>query len=682
MLGLTVVLFGTAWADDKTGSWGEVIDWNLNPIHAVLSPEKKLLTFGQRGGAEYSVWDFEAGTGSDSRQLIPNTTPTDLFCSAQIVLPQNGTVMTAGGDQPGPTFIGNTGTTFFDGSIDALFDAGFTMANPRWYPTLTTLPNGEILVQGGRDQEEPLIPILTPEVFNPDNGWRSLLGINSEYAYAGSKWWYPRSWVIPNGLVFGITGRSMYHLDYQNDGKLLRAGDFDGPNTFESSTAVMYQPGKILQLGGGREGNVPENPATNLATLVDVTEIEPVITDAAPLHLARHWPNSTVLPDGTVLVTGGSQLNNSLEGDGPTYAAEIWNPDTNSWSLLSAEVHARLYHSFAILLPDATILSAGGGEPGPIIQRHGQIFTPPYLFNGDSLATRPEISVDETELAYGGVINVQASTAESIDRLTLVKTGAVTHSFNNDQRFIELSFVEDAAGTFNVQLPDSPYVATPGYYYLFALNEAGTPSVAEIVHFAPDASIELPPLPELIDPQDLLENCVYPPEGGWGYDAVAQASCRPLVADDSIACDYSQADQFGGHGWNASTQRSCPPLDRVAVVPMEIVDACDYSRADEFDGFGFNPVTLESCPPLGSVPAAEPYPVVSADLIDPEPVVTDLVVDEEITANNTSLITNIDVSDVTQVAVSSGGTSGGGSLGLGIFSLLLLVMGASLRKSK
>ena len=91
-----------------------------------------------------------------------------------------------------------------------------------------------------------------------------------------------------NGLVFGITGRSMYHLDYQKDGKLLRAGTFTGPNTFESSTAVMYQPGKILQLGGGLEGNVPENPATNLATLVDVTDLEPVITDAAPLHLARH----------------------------------------------------------------------------------------------------------------------------------------------------------------------------------------------------------------------------------------------------------------------------------------------------------------------------------------------------------------------------------------------------------
>ena len=65
-----------------------------------------------------------------------------------------------------------------------------------------------------------------------------------------------------------------------------------------------------------------------------------------------------------------------------------------------------------------------------------------------------------------------------------------------------------------------------------------------------------------------------------------------------------------------------------------------------------------------------------------EPVVTDVVVDEEIIANNTSLITNIDVSDVTQVASSNGGTSGGGSLGLGILSLLMLVTGASLRKPK
>jgi len=174
MICATIVLSGTQSgslsANDQTGSWRDVIDWNINPIHAVLSPEKKLLTFGQGGGVEYSVWDYNAGTGPDSRQLIANSTPTDLFCSSTIVLPQSGTVMTAGGDQPGPTFIGNTGTTLFDGSNNALVDAGYTMANPRWYPTLTTLPDGEILVQGGRDQEEPLIPILTPEVYNPDTG--------------------------------------------------------------------------------------------------------------------------------------------------------------------------------------------------------------------------------------------------------------------------------------------------------------------------------------------------------------------------------------------------------------------------------------------------------------------------------------------------------------------------------
>ena len=145
---------------------------------------------------------------------------------------------------------------------------------------------------------------------------------------------------------------------------------------------------------------------------------------------------------------------------------------------------------------------------------------------------------------------------------------------------------------------------------------------------------------------------------------------------------------------------------------MEIIDACDYSRSEEFDGFGFNPVTLESCPPLGNVLTAEPYAVVSADpvvstdpvvsadpvnsaeiidpteLVDPlelthlAPVVTDLVVHEEIIADDTnSLSINTDASGVTQVAVSSGGTSGGGSLGLGILTLLMLVTGASFRKN-
>ena len=551
-------------ANDRMGNWSEVIDWNINPIHAVLSPEKKLLTYGQGGGVEYSVWDIEAGTGPESRSLLANNTPTDLFCSSQIVLPQNGTVMTAGGDQPGPTFIGNPGTTLFNSSTDQIIDAGYTMAYPRWYPTLTTLPNGEILVQGGRDSDEPLTPILTPEIYNPSSGWRSLLGIHSEYAYAGAKWWYPRSWVIPNGLVFGISGKSMYFLDYQNDGELLRAGKFIGPNTFETSTAVMYQPGKIIQLGGGPSGNVQHTPATNLATLIDVSDGDPMITDASPMNFARHWADSTVLPDGTVLVTGGSERNNSLWGDGPVYAAEIWDPLTDRWQVLAEEEHPRLYHSFSILLPDATVLSAGGGEPGPIINKHGQIYTPPYLYDGNTLAARPQVTLYQTELRYGGSASFRVSSEHPIDRVTLIKTGAVTHSFNNDQRFVELEFSQKRNGVFVTTLPESPYIATPGYYYLFVLDENGTPSVAEIVHFAPDPSLELAALPELIDPQDLLENCVYPVEGGWGWDAVARASCRPVVnaASAASACDYSNAHMFSGWGWNPATQKSCPPLNR------------------------------------------------------------------------------------------------------------------------
>ena len=640
-----------ATGNQENGSWSPVVDWNILPIHAVLTPDKKVLTYGQ-GAVDYSIWDPALGIQPDSRQLLFNNTDTDIFCSGQLVLPENDIILIAGGDIPGEGNDGNPNTTFYDESNGLLFDANMPMAFARWYPTLTALPDGEVLIQGGIVKDPGDEAVLTPEVFNTEYGWRRLDGATSAYAYGGNKWWYPRSWVVPNGLIFGISGRSMYYLNYEGEGDLVGVDTFDTPNTYETSTAVMYRPGMILQIGGGPQGNTYNEPATSIATIIDVTGDMPIRYPASPMNFSRHWADATVLPDGRVLVTGGSHLNNTLGGEGLRLAAEIWDPDSDTWTIVDAESEGRLYHSVTLLLADGRVLSAGGGNPGPLTNSNAQVFHPPYLYDGDNLALRPVIGEVQREVNYGEVLTVPSVDASRIERVTLVKSGSVTHSWNNEQRFIELTFTKQGEQLL-VDLPESAYLATPGNYLLFALDDSGVPSEAQMIHFSPVEADQLTPLPTLIDPLDALLNCEFPEPDAWGWDPVVGASCPPHLNDNigsteplppgapigpvptdepsTERCDYSDASEHNGWGWDSVAQQSCPPLDtepgpepptepespaKELALPSPI-DECDYTHASVNNGWGWNDTTQESCPPENlSVEPEPPTPPEQNEPVD------------------------------------------------------------------
>ena len=286
------------------------------------------------------------------------------------------------------------------------------------------------------------------------------------------------SWVAPDGRLFGISGSNMYYLDTSGEGTLTEAGTFPGGNIGATSTAVMYQPGKILQVGGGAFHNSDNSPSSAAATIIDINSGSPVITEASPMHQPRHWATATVLPDGRVLVTGGSEHQNQLRGVG--YTPEIWNPVTDTWTQVSSEEKARLYHSSALLLPDGRVLSAGGGSPGPVTNLNAQIYSPDYLENPD-FGPRPTLAAPSV-LEYGTDFSVDVS--PGVNRITLVRAGAVTHSFNSGQRFIDLEVTGSGTG-LSVTAPSGPTIAPPGTYLMFALNNFGHPSVAQLVEFNP-----------------------------------------------------------------------------------------------------------------------------------------------------------------------------------------------------
>src|SRR5439155_12720977 len=110
-----------------------------------------------------------------------------------------------------------------------------------------------------------------------------------------------------------------------------------------------------------------------------------------------------------------------------------------------------------------------------------EIYQPAYLFDSSGApATRPSITSAPSSVSYGNQFTVQTPDASTISSVVLVRNGAVTHSFNTDQRLIGLSFTI-GSGALTVTGPPDGNIAPPGYYMLFILNSSGVPSIASFV---------------------------------------------------------------------------------------------------------------------------------------------------------------------------------------------------------
>jgi hypothetical protein len=194
----------------------------------------------------------------------------------------------------------------------------------------------------------------------------------------------------------------------------------------------------------------------------------------------RSFHNLTALPDGTVLATGGETHSDGADPAFAVHAAELWSPDTEKWTSMASAATGRMYHSTALLLPDARVLVAGSGGTGnEPIEDNAEIYSPPYLFKG----ARPTISsAPSSAIAYGSSFTVTTPDAAQIGSVSLVRLGSVTHAFDQEQRYVPLSFTA-GSGQLTVQAPPSGNIAPPGYYMLFIVNSNGVPSVSKFIRF-------------------------------------------------------------------------------------------------------------------------------------------------------------------------------------------------------
>jgi chitodextrinase len=387
----------------------------------------------------------------------------DLFCSGHGLLP-DGRVFFAGGNVG--NHMGLHDSTFFNPATQS-WSSGAKMLYGRWYPTVTELPDGRMLVTAGETTcNECNAPI--PEIYNPaTNAWTQLSGALKDFPY------YPHQFVLPDGRVLvSSTNRRAIASAVLDLG--TQSWSTVDPRVLEGGSAAMYAPGKIIKSGLARDPDIA--PANSVATtyVLDMNQPAPAWRQTASMAFPRTEHNLTLLPDGTVLAIGGSRNSDVADTPSAVLEPEMWSPSTETWTVLAAMSTPRMYHSTAVLMPDGRVLVAGGGKDDlEVDQRSAEIYSPPYLFKG----TRPTITSAPATMQYGGDFFVATPDGARIASVALLGLGSVTHAFNENQRFVPLTFLPSADG-LTIQAPANANLAPPGSYMLFILDTNGVPSVA------------------------------------------------------------------------------------------------------------------------------------------------------------------------------------------------------------
>ena len=585
---------------DKRGQWGELFTLPNVGIHAHVLPTGLVLMWGRRDNPRQSLdtdpasplapglppappatctpflWNPANGdtTPTPAPTLPDGTTNANLFCSGHAFLP-DGRLLVAGGHLADSHGLNQA--TIYDSAANT-WTATATMNDGRWYPTAITLPTGSVLVLSGSffnlAQTPSVANNVVPQVWS--NGNFTSIAPIPDAAFD----LFPRMHVASSGLGYMTSLVQTWSLAISGTGTWAAPPNVTRQNGLcDYAPSVLYDVDQVLFVGGG-------NPPTANAETIDLSQAQLAWQTTGAMNFPRRQHNATILPDGTVLVTGGTRGGgdpgtaaafNDLDPGQPVHIAELWDPKTGRWAELAAEKTDRCYHSTAVLLPDGRVLSAGSGEfilnegtPQQVendpqdSHTDAQLFSPPYLFKGP----QPEITAAPESVQYGDTFEIGTAQPEEIATISLIRLSSVTHSFNASQR-INFLLPQVEGGSLKATAPPNANVCPPGYYLLFILNSQGVPSVAKIVQISAPAGAAARAL-EAAQPEALPASAPAAahdaPRDAYALRAVVRDAARGtrVVAGIMGSCPYGIAACWGGAN---EALRSLEGVEYVDPIP-------------------------------------------------------------------------------------------------------------------
>lgn len=480
-------------------------------IHAALLETGKVVFWGfewtqhlitknpdshQNTSSDATLWNPRGGAKA-MRAVLPPLIDVDgdgipehvpLYCSGQTTLPDGRLLVTGGTLDLRWAAHGYTAppglkvVLIFDPRTETWSRAP-DMSVARWYPTQVELADGRTVVLGGYDDAKPTQLTHNLDVVSPD-------GRSVTHAPSGDRetWTYPGLLLMPDARVL-LAGPRMQDTGLLDPRTLkwspvaplpqTRGGENLVPvptSTGSSPEAMILGGADFLAQTGGRTVR-----AYTSAITFDARRPGAGWRPAPSLHHPRNWPNTVLLPDGSMVIVGGgtgiTPRDVSYTADGTTRHVELWDPHTKRWRVGPAQREDRTYHSVALLLPDGRVWSAGDDANPNRDGDTAELYEPPYLFRGE----RPRIVSGPKRIAPRRSFTLKV-TGPVPARVTMLAPGNTTHARDMQQRFVELKIrrrsTSGGVTTLTVDGPRSAAVAPPGPWMLFALSGRGAPSAA------------------------------------------------------------------------------------------------------------------------------------------------------------------------------------------------------------
>jgi hypothetical protein len=466
------------------------------------------------GGVDFDIWDPKKGLESDSHTIFKRPIVLDAFCSVVRVFDDDTVFILGGNKEPKENSTDTQKSTTFYKVKDKKFIKGNPLNYPRWYGSIIRTANDEFIMVGGEETISG-VKSITPEILKKHSDgdwyWNILENASSNDLFGDvtvDEWNYPRAFLASDGNVFGISYNKMWVMekidnDYNNIKKvgeipLASRGGVSGeiidknPNTGEiqklklltigssvgsQSNVVMIDEDKLITFGGKQRGK--QYSSSNHVNLIDISNtLKPEITPLKSMNYPRADADATILPNGEVLINGGQAYNDK---EFSIYTPEIYQPANNTWRSLSDAKFRRNYHSTSLLLPNGTVLTAGGDV------WNAEIFYPPYLFEKDQktgktkFAKRPEITQIDKKIKDRSNFIIKTKNSEEINKVSIISTGSTTHAQSSELKMRFLNFKVINKSEISIKIDENKNSLQSGTYLVFLINDKGVPSEGKVV---------------------------------------------------------------------------------------------------------------------------------------------------------------------------------------------------------